>query len=247
MAFPYLRHQFYLHRVKVTFLFFVILLSLVTGSKSFAQDKKYIRENLPNYDSKAMHYGFYLAGNTSRFSIVHSSYYVERLRDSMLVNPKFYPGFAIGFVLNRRITDFIDLRFLPGVSFYSRGVEYKTPAETVTQEMGATSIELPLLFKFKSLRRSNFRMYLVGGAKAGVDIGNKRKASTSSELEVTNEDFAIEYGVGLDMFYPFFKFAPELRFSNGITNRYAPGVNPYSRSIKRVVSNTVTLYLNFEN
>ena len=247
MAFPHLRHQLYLHRFKVTLFFFVIIVSLASGFTAVAQDKKYIRENLSNHDDKTMHYGFYLAGNASRFSIEHSSYYVDRLRDSMLVNPKFYPGFAIGFVLNRRITDFIDLRFLPGVSFYSRGMEYKTTAQTVTQEMGATSIEFPLLFKLKSLRRGNVRMYFVGGAKAGVDIGNKKKANASTELEVNNQDFAIEYGVGLDMFYPFFKFAPELRFSNGIINRYAPGVNPYSRSVHGAKSNTVTLYLNFEN
>ncbi|KAA5549532.1 PorT family protein [Adhaeribacter rhizoryzae] len=247
MAFSYLRHQFYLYRFKIIFSFLVFLLLVLKGFTVSAQDKKYIQKNLSNHDDKPMHYGFYLAGNTARFTLEHSDYYVDRLRDSMTVNPKFYPGFAIGFVLNRRITDFIDLRFLPGVSFYSRGVEYKTSSETVTQEMGATSIEFPLLFKFKSLRRSNVRMYLVGGAKAGVDIGNKKKANASNQLEVNTQDFAIEYGVGLDMFYPFFKFAPELRFSNGITNRYAAGVNPYSRSVQAVRSNTVTLYLNFEN
>jgi hypothetical protein len=247
MAFPYLRHQFYIHRFKVVFFFAFSLFSLTTGFSSLAQDKKYIRENLPNHDDKPMHYGFYLAGNASRFTIEHSAYYVDRLRDSMSVNPKFYPGFAIGFVLNRRITDFIDLRFLPGVSFYSRGMEYKTSSKTVNQEMGATSIEFPLLFKFKSLRRGNVRMYFIGGAKAGVDIGNKKKANASTELEVNNQDFVIEYGVGLDMFYPFFKFAPELRFSNGIKDRYAPGLNPYSRSVQGIRSNSVTLYLNFEN
>jgi len=136
---------------------------------------------------------------------------------------------------------------VPGVSFYSRGIEYKTNTTTVNQEMGATAVEFPLLFKFKSLRRGNVRMYFVGGAKAGADIGNKKKANASTELEVTNQDFAIEYGVGLDLFYPFFKFAPELRFSNGIVNRYAPGNNPYSRSVQGVRSNTITLYLNFEN
>ena len=247
MAFSYLRYQLYLHRYKVVFLFCVILFLVAPKFNVLAQNKKYIRQNLSNHDEKTMHYGFYLAVNASRFNLEHSSYYVERLRDSMLVNPKFYPGFSIGFILNRRITDFIDLRFLPGVSFYSRGVEYKTSTQTVTQEMGATAIEFPLLFKFKSLRRGNVRMYFVGGAKAGVDIGNKKKANASTELEVNSQDFAIEYGVGLDMFYPFFKFAPELRFSNGLTNRYASGVNPYSRSVQAVRSNTVTLYLNFEN
>jgi hypothetical protein len=247
MAFSYLRHQRDLHRFKINIFFAALFILIISGFNVAAQDKKYIRKNLSNHDEKPMHYGFFLAGNAARFTLEHSPYYVERLRDSMQVNPKFYPGFAIGFVLNRRITDFIDLRFVPGVSFYSRGVEYKTSSQTVTQEMGATSIEFPLLFKFKSLRRGNVRMYFVGGAKAGIDIGNKKKANASTELEVNNQDFAIEYGVGLDMFYPFFKFAPELRFSNGITNRYAPGINPYSRSVQAVRSNTVTLYLNFEN
>jgi hypothetical protein len=247
MAFPNLWHQFYLYRYKVILFFSLQLLFLFFSFAAQAQKKRYVRENLPNHDDKSMHYGFYLAGNAARFTLVHSDYYVERLRDSMAVNPKFFPGFSIGFILNKRLTDFIDLRFLPGVSFYSRGVEYKTSTTTVLQEMGATSIEFPLLFKFKSLRRGNVRMYFVGGAKAGVDIGNKKKASASTELEVNTQDFAIEYGVGLDLFYPFFKFAPELRFSNGIVNRYAAGVNPYSRSVQGVRSNTVTLYLNFEN
>lgn len=247
MAFLNFWHQFYLYRYKVTLFFLFQVFFLFFSFAAMAQKKRYIRENLPAHDDKSMHYGFYLAGNASRFNLVHSNYYVERLRDSMAVNPKFFPGFSIGFILNKRLTDFIDLRFLPGVSFYSRGVEYKTPTTTVLQEMGSTSVEFPLLFKFKSLRRGNVRMYFVGGAKAGIDIGNKKKASASTELEVNTQDFAIEYGVGLDMFYPFFKFAPELRFSNGITNRYAPGVNPYSRSVQGVRSHTITLYLNFEN
>jgi hypothetical protein len=113
--------------------------------------------------------------------------------------------------------------------------------------MGATSLEFPLLFKFKSLRRGNIRMYFVGGGKAAIDVGNKKRANASSELEVNNQDFTVEYGVGLDLFYPFFKFAPELRFSNGLINRYAAGVNPYSRSVQGLRSNTITLYLNFEN
>ena len=83
--------------------------------------------------------------------------------------------------------------------------------------------------------------------EASVDVGNKKKANESTGLVVNSQDFAIEYGVGLDLFYPYFKFAPELRFSHGLPDRFAPGNNPYSRNVQALRSHTVTLYLNFEN
>ncbi|WP_262922895.1 hypothetical protein [Hymenobacter cellulosilyticus] len=43
-----------------------------------------------------------------------------------------------------------------------------------------------------------------------------------------------------------FKFAPELRFSHGLSNLLVPGKDVYSRSLQSMKSNTVTLYLNFE-
>jgi hypothetical protein len=156
----------------------------------------------------------------------------------------------MGFVINKRLTDFIDLRFVPGGSFYSRSVEFRSQSyeeRIVNQELSAIAIDFPLLFKFKSERRGNIRMYFVGGAKAGIDFGNKKKGNASTELEVENKDVAIEYGVGAELFYPYFKFAPELRFSNGIINRYAAGVNPYSRTTQGLRSNTITLYFHFEN
>jgi hypothetical protein len=210
--------------------------------------KKVIKKNLPAHDLKPMHYGFYLAGNVSRYTLEHSPEYIQK-QAFTAINPKFGPGFTIGFVLNKRLTDFIDARLLPGVGFYSRPIEFINGAgdSTGIQEMGATAIEIPLLFKFKSLRRGNVRMYFLGGVKASVDVGNKKKANESTGLVVSSEDFAIEYGVGLDLFYPFFKFAPELRFSHGLNDRYSPGSNPYSRNVQGLRSHSVTLYLNFEN
>ena len=243
MAFSYLRHQFSLYRYQVIVLFF---LSIGACLPAVAQ-KKYVQENLPGHDSKPVHYGLFLALNASRFQIEHSKYFVDRQRDTLRVNPKFGPGFALGFVINKRITDYIDLLFVPGGSFYSKTVEYRVNNEEVKQELSAIAIDFPLLFKFKSERRGNVRMYFVGGAKAGIDFGNKKKGNTSTELEAGNTDVALEYGVGLELFYPYFKFAPEIRFSNGLINRYETGVNPYSRSTQGLKSNTITLYINFEN
>ena len=210
--------------------------------------KKVIKKNLPSHDLKPMHYGFYLAGNISRYTLEHSPTFIQR-KDFSAINPQFGPGFTIGFVLNKRLTDFVDARFLPGVGFYSRPIEFTNAAgdSIGSQQLGSTAIEFPLLFKFKSLRRGNVRMYFIGGIKASVDVGNKKKANESTGLVVNSQDLSIEYGVGLDLFYPYFKSAPELRFSHGLTDRFAPGNNPYSRNVLGLRSHTVTLYFNFEN
>jgi len=243
MAFTYLWHQFHLHRRKIIAISFFLFL----GFYSPVRAQHIVRQNLPGHDLKPMHYGLFLALNVSRFQLQHSPYYVNQQKDSLLVNPRFGPGFMGGFVINRRLTNFIDARFVPGVAFYSRSVEFDVNNQAITQEMPSIAMEFPLQFKFKSLRRGNVRMYFVGGVKGTTDFGNKKKGTVSNELEFSNQDVAVEYGVGLELFYPYFKFAPELRFSNGLINRYSGSQNPYSLSTQSLRSNTITLYFNFEN
>lgn len=245
MASTYLRHQLHLYRYQIILLFFCFCWG---SSGDLYGQKSVIKTNLPGHDYKPMHYGFYLAGNISRFSLQHSPTFVTR-KDFSALHPKFAPGFTIGFILNKRMTDFIDARLLPGVGFYSRFIEFTNAVgdSTGSQELGSTAIEFPLVFKFKSLRRGNVRMYFIGGIKGSVDVGNKKKAHESTGIVIDNHDLTIEYGVGLDLFYPYFKSAPELRFSHGLLDRFAPGNNPYSRNVQGLRSHTVTFYFNFES
>ncbi len=215
-----------------------------------ARAQKIDKINLANHDAKSMHYGFHLSLNVAKFKLEHSQYYLDSLYKptGTTIFSKGMPGFNIGFVLNKKITDYVDLRFLPGVGFYSRSIDYETAeGEKTKQEFGITAAEFPLLVKLKSNRRKNVRMYVVGGVKAAINVGNKKKGTAASQMEINSNDFAVEYGVGVDLFYPFFKFAPELRFSNGLNNLRSPGNNLGAKSLDRVVTNTVTLYLFFEN
>jgi hypothetical protein len=76
-------------------------------------------------------------------------------------------------------------------------------------------------------------VYVVGGLKPSVNVSSP--AAGRAWLSVASSDLAIEYGVGLDLFYPFFKFAPELRFSHGLN--VAWGVDSiYSRSLQAVAT-----------
>ncbi|WP_165370497.1 type IX secretion/gliding motility protein PorT/SprT [Hymenobacter persicinus] len=213
------------------------------------QVKSITVDNLPGYDDKWFHPGMFIAPNFSRYKIEQSRAYTQARNVS--ANSIISPGLSVGFIADARLAPNFNLRFTPGASFVTRQVEFKpfgySPADSIlTQEIGGTQIDLPLLLKFKSDRRRNTRVYVVGGVRSSVGVGNRRKDPARNLLRATASDFAIEYGVGLDLFYPLFKFAPELRFSNGLTNLLVPGKDVYSRSLQSMKSNTVTLYLNIE-
>jgi len=263
MATPHVRYKLHLHGSKVARLALVALVAV--GLPLAAQAQKKSRssasrgssgkvksitvDNLPGYDDKWFHPGMFIAPNFSRYKIEQSASYVQA--GNVSANAIVSPGLSVGFIADVRLADNFDLRFTPGASFITRRVEYKpfgySPADSIlTQEIGGTQIDLPLLLKFKSERRRNTRVYVVGGIKSSVGVGNRRKDPARNLLRASSGDVSIEYGVGLDLFYPLFKFAPELRFSNGLTNLLVPGNDVYSRSLQSMKSNTVTLYLNIE-
>ncbi|WP_276498102.1 porin family protein [Pontibacter litorisediminis] len=254
MAFTHIWHKLYLHRQKIAFggLF---LLALLLGGTAQAQ-QKVNAINKPGYDERPVHYGFYLALPLTKYNLQHSQEYVDRLRNGSeeAINPKNDIGFYTGLVLNVRLADYLDARFVPGVGFYSRTIEFKNvdiaeeTADVMFETISNTMIELPVLLKYKAKRRSNYRPYMVAGVKPGIDLGKGNNgAKTDNFLEVEKFDLALEYGIGIDIFYPYFKFAPELRFSHGLMNQHKVLPNStYSRSIDRLTHHNVSLILFFE-
>ena len=257
MAFTYIWHKLHLHRTKITLL---ALLAILVAAPAVQAQKRINTLNKPDYDYKRIHYGFYLAAPLTKYSIQHSQEYADQLaadpnggEGAINVNTKFSPGFYTGLVLNVRLADYLDARFVPGVGFYSRKIEYtNAPQEsgevqTVDKTISSTMVELPLLLKYKAKRRSNARMYLVGGIKPGIDLGSgKSDENPDQGLAVEKFDLALEYGFGVDMFYPFFKFAPEIRFSHGLLNQHKPTESQYSRMLQKQTNHNISLILFFE-
>jgi len=153
----------------------------------------------------------------------------------------------VGFIVNFKMWDYFNLRILPGVSFYDRGILYTFKSgRTEIQNIESAFIEIPVLLKYKSERRGNVRMYILGGFKYGIEAGAKYKERSEDQLRLYNQNYSIEYGLGIDLYYPMFRFSPELRFSHGINNMILPDPNIYSKSIQSLYTHTVTLYLNFQ-
>lgn len=242
----FLRNIKYLHRPKALLISSVLLLSLFSETKAQEAEKRKVI-NLPNFDDKRMHFGFYLAGNYATYRLKHSEFMANNPDSVKSVKAVGTPGFTLGFIFNLKLADYVDLRFVPGVAFYERDVNYVFgKSGSTNQPMESTMAEFPLLLKFKSERRGNARMYLLCGAKYSIASGLRRKDKKPDELRVSNNDFSIEYGFGFDIYYEYFKFSPEIRFSHGIMQNLVTDPNKYAMPLSHLSTHTVTISFHFQ-
>ena len=163
------------------------------------------------------------------------------------------PGFAIGFVGNRKITNHLDLRLTPTLVFSDRKIIYETEDDQFSPKTTATMIDLPLSLKLKSDRLMNFRAYMLGGLKYSVDMASKKKQDNSlvnnELLKYLNHQksfLSYEAGAGMDFYFGFFKMSTELKISQSFQNIIIPEYTVFSSPIEKAKLRHFTFSLFFE-
>jgi len=241
-------HKLHLHWQKVAACCF--LLSICLLNEAQAQLTK--TDNLSNYDKRWLHYGFSIGMHSSGYRLQYADDFNTSAFDSLhSVMPSNTFGFSLGLIANIRLAEFLDLRITPEVVFYENHLDYNyiSAGQSVVEEqiVETTFVEFPVLFKYKSMRRGNTRMYLIGGIEPGIEAtGKKKDQNEDDRLLVNGTNLSAQLGFGLDVYFPLFKFAPELRFSRGLLNMKNDKENAYGAPIKQLTTNTITLYLLFE-
>lgn len=228
-------------------------------------------------DDENIHFGFTFQYVNSLYKVQKKANWRERFRDPATKLPvtdslnavygKSSPGFGIGFVVNGRVSNNVDIRLTPTLIFSDRLMEYEygppgigtpptTPAmpfSSIEQKVSATMVEFPLGIKIKSNRRNNFRAYMLYGAKYSMDIASKKKTDDSGQdyvyklLKNTKSYLSYEAGFGMDLYFEYFKMSPEIKLSyslNNILNSSDP--NPYNAPIDKLTLRHVTFSLFFE-
>jgi hypothetical protein len=236
-------YKFYIHRLKIILTLCLIANVLLCE----AQRTRWVQRNNPNYDDKKLTYGFLMALHTSNYQVDYADQFITQQLDTVhSVNPIWSSGFSLGFIVNYRLSEFLDLRLTPQVAFYEQSVRYQYTDETFTDAtVESTMVEVPLLLKYKSERRGNIRMYMIGGVKPAFEASG-RKEQTKEELELKGTNISIEAGFGFDLYYPLFKFSPEIRFSRGLIDILGNTTNEFGQPLTRVNTNTVTVYFLFQ-
>ena len=245
MQFANVWNKLYLHRYKVIALAVLMLCALQIQ----AQKTRWVEKNNPNYDNRKLTYGFLIGIHSSIYQIKYSDKFVTPALDTVsAVLPSWSSGFSLGFIVNYRLTEFLDLRLTPEVAFYENKVRYQfTNDPPVDETVENTIVEFPILLKYKSERRGNIRMYMVGGVKPGIEASGKKNVDqTKPTLEIKETHLNLEAGFGFDLYYPLFKFSPEIRFSRGLLNMLGNTTNEFGQPLQRVNTNTITLYLLFQ-
>ncbi len=206
------------------------------------------------YDERFLHFGFSLGFNMMDFNITPSKEYPEAesfYPEVSLLNP----GINIQIVTDLRPAKYLDIRFLPGVSFGQRNVRYYENEVLVNeqQRLESSFLEFPLLLKYKGDRLNNVRPYVIAGPNFRYDLAGKKEYDDEKPvyLRLKRPDLYIEAGAGLDFYLTYFKLSVELKMSNGIRNilvdEAASGENAkFRNAIEKMRSQIWILAFHFE-
>jgi hypothetical protein len=164
------------------------------------------------------------------------------------------PGINIQIVTDLRPADYLDIRFLPGVSFGQRNIRfYKNKVVYNDQQRIESSfLEFPLLLKYKGDRLNNVRPYVIGGLNYRYDLAGKKEYDDEKPvyIRLKRSDLYYEAGAGLDFYLTYFKLSVELKMSNGIRNvlvsEPAPGHPDFRNAIDKMRSRIWVLAFHFE-
>ena len=127
--------------------------------------------------------------------------------------------------------------------------EQKSGADS-TQVFKSTYISVPIDVKFAAPRYNNFRPYLIAGLNPMVDL----TARKHNALRLKPFDLYLEVGMGCDIYLPFFKLIPEIKFCFGLLDIIQKDRSDlidgtllkYTKSVNGGHSNMIVLTLNFE-
>lgn len=241
----------------------------------FADAQKIKLNHMTTFDDKKLHFGFTLGmntldfdvrnyvpiGNNPGFSGSNWKQYESEINSGDTIRADIaglVPGFTVGIVSNLRISRFLDLRFLPGMSFGERKLTYNylvidnnvtgKPEEPYSYSIKSTFLDFPLLVKYKATRINNGRPYVIFGGAMRIDIS---KSASVDLVRLSRMGYYAELGAGWDSYLMFFRLSVEAKVSLGLTNQLGSRPNNqqrqyYSDAIRSLHSNIFTLSFHFE-
>lgn len=244
-----IRYHLHLLRSKALSLGFVLFALFAVLSPLRGQSSRG-NYNFMDFQRRNYYFGITLGYNQSAYRVFRSERFI--LNDSVSgVESVFGQGFNINIISNLRLGDHFDIRFMPGFSFASRALVYDATRKDrpdYPNKVESVFVELPFHVRYTSAPYHDKRLFLVSGLKYAYDIQAKSRERTLGNLvKISPTDFTFEYGVGLQMFFPYFIFSPEFKVSQGLGNMLIyNNTLRESTVLEKVMSRTFTISLHFE-
>jgi len=226
-----------------------LLLFLIIGCSAFAQSRQKIT-NLNNYDYQKIHFGFTIG---IRQQVLVNDFVKDFIVDDEIlkVESRGDYGFNVGIVSDLRLNKYFNMRFIPSLTFTNRNLYYtfspgSDQAREVRKSVESALLELPLHLKFRGDRINNSRPFVFAGVKYITDMASEKNVESQKIFKLNRADLALEIGVGCDFYLPFFKFAPQLKYSYGLNNLIVEDGSVFTSPLEGFYSRGLTLSFTFE-
>ena len=208
--------------------------------------------NYLEFKNKPYYFGIAMGYASSNYRIEHSNDFIlneQYTRAQSLSGP----GLRIGVIGNLKFGEYFDFRLVPGFAFTERQLDYLRVSsngslEQNIEKIESTFFELPMLIRYKSKPYKDLRFFILSGIKYTYDISNASRTRQAEDLILTaSHDYAFEFGAGVQIFFPYFIFSPQIKVSHGMGNILLHnGALTRSNVIDRINSSMISFSLNFE-
>lgn len=228
-----------------------VLLCLLSAYGMMAQERKL--QHRPYIDQRRFHYGFLFGVHMQDLELKNNGYVDPETGEQWYADVDNYsPGFSVGVLGEMRLNTYLSLRLVPTLHFGQKHVSFheQRTGQDSTQNIKSTYISVPLDLKFTAPRYNNFRPYFIAGVNPMVDLTTKKQKA----LLMKPFDCYIEVGMGCDIYLPFFKLIPELKFCFGLADILQKNRNDlidnslrkFTNSLDGASSKMIVLTLYFE-
>lgn len=222
---------------------------LGTAAQVFAQAPQRGNYNYREHQAKDYYFGITVGYNTSSYRLFYSDRFVGE-NDVLGAQVNREPGLDLKIVSNLKVGEYVDVRFLPGLAFAGRSIDYSASVgqEFKQRKVSSVFVEFPVQVRYKSEPWKDIRAFVLGGVKYSYDVASDSKtADVEDEIKFAASDFQLEVGAGLQFYFPYFIFSPEIKFSHGLGNVLLFDERiQQSNVLDKVVSRAFTLSLHFE-
>jgi hypothetical protein len=209
-------------------------------------------QNKPYIDLRPTHFGISVGFHIQDIELQNVGPQVITLDDGTTTTEtvvcdqdNWNPGFSVGVLADQRLSKHFALRLQPTMHFGAKHLVFRHLNQTdadgrileKSQDMKNTYIAFPLDLKFSAERFNNYRPYITAGINPMVNLTSK----SQDYVQLKRYDMMLELGFGCDLYLPFFKLNPELKFSYSLTDAIDKGhADELTDATQRVYTNSVT-------
>lgn len=243
---------------------FSIIAALALTFSAMAQSGKV--QNRPYTDLRPFHFGVVVGMHAQDIEFMNAGPQIITGEDGSSAEKiitcdqdKWDLGFTVGVLGELRLSNHFALRLAPAMYFGNRHLTFMNltnkleNGEPITekQDLKSVYISSALNLLFSAPRLNNTRPYMMAGVNPMINLSGK----DNDYVKLKGYDVFLEVGLGCDLYLPFFKLRPELKFCYGLINSLDTkhpdrlkdkNMMMYAKSVKEAHSKMIVLSFYFE-